>query len=246
MTAPLLRVEGLDVVDADGRPRLLGVSLTVAGDGDGGAVVAVLGGAGAGKSALLGAIAGIRPAGAGRVWLRGEAIEGLPPERVLARGVALAAQRRRVFRSLSLAENLLLGAAHRSGAEARAGLARVFELMPELAARRRRPVRELPAAERRLLDIGRALVGRPDLLLLDEPCRDLEPERAAALVEAVRRSGPTAVLLAERALDAALPVADRGVLLVAGRVLAEGTAEALGRDERVRYACLGEAAGLVA
>lgn len=233
----LLRIEGLMVATGPTR-RLHGIDLVV-GEGE---TVAVLGGAGAGKSALLGAIMGLHRPEAGRILLGEEPIGHLPPDRILARGVALSTQHRRVFGSLSVTENLLLGAVHRRRAEARDGLERVFELMPGLAARRRRPARELTAPDRRLLDIGRALLARPVLLLLDEPCRDLEPERIRDVVGVVRRAG-TAVLIAERVLGAALSVADYGYLLIAGHVLTEGPAGALWRDERVRDACLGEVAG---
>jgi branched-chain amino acid transport system ATP-binding protein len=238
---PLLWIEGLDV--AEGLlPRACGVGLALP---EGGAVVALLGGAGAGKSAVLRAVAGIHPAEAGRILLRGEPVERLPPDALLARGVALAAQRPRVFLNLSLRDNLLLGAAHLPRATAREGLAWVFHLMPELAARRDRPVAQLGAPERRLLDIGRALMAQPLVLLLDEPCQDLGPERLSPLFAAVQGGWGGGVLLAERTVNAALRLADYGHLLVAGRVITRGRPDALAGDPRVYDACLGEAAGPV-
>jgi ABC-type Fe3+/spermidine/putrescine transport system ATPase subunit len=151
----LLRIEALEGADG-ATPKLHRVNLAV-GVGE---TVALLGGAGAGKSALLRAIVGLQPPETGRILLRNEPIEHLPPDRILERGVALSAQHRRVFRSLSLTENLLLGAVHLTRAEARDGLEQVFELMPGLATRRRRPVRvEHGLIGGRGLDLGLILRG---------------------------------------------------------------------------------------
>ncbi len=205
-----------------------------------GSVIAVLGANGAGKTSLLRTISGLVPASAGRVRLGGEDITTLPVEAIVRRGLAHVPEGRGVIAELTVEENLRLGGLWR-GREA-APLAEIYELFPRLEDRSRQPASRLSGGERQMLSIGRALVGRPRALLLDEPSLGLAPLLVAQIMGLVRRLADTlglAVLLVEQNARGALSVANRGVVLNLGRVVVEEDAQKLTADEGLRHAYLG-------
>ena len=213
----LLAVDGL--VAGYGQIRILrGVDLVVRR----GEVVALLGANGSGKSTALNTISGfIRPM-AGRIRLDGQDIGGQPPHRTFKRGVVQVSQARDLFPDMTVEDNLQLGAAIRG--DAHAGLARAYELFPRLAARRRQAVRSMSGGEQQMVAIGRALMGDPTLLLLDEPSGGLAPVFVTEIGRVVQRlkAEGTTVLMVEQNVRLALAVADRFVALRDGMVLAQG------------------------
>jgi branched-chain amino acid transport system ATP-binding protein len=215
--APLLAVEGL--VAGYGQIQILrGVDLAVRR----GEVVALLGANGSGKSTALNTISGfIRPM-AGRIRLDGHDIAGHPPHRTFRRGVVQVSQGRDLFPDMTVEDNLLLGAAIRG--DAHAGLARAYDLFPRLAARRQQSVRLMSGGEQQMVAIGRALMGDPTLLLLDEPSGGLAPVFVTEIGTVVKRlkDEGTTVLMVEQNVRLALAVADRFVALRDGQVLAHG------------------------
>jgi len=214
---PLLAVEGL--VAGYGQIQVLrGVDLAVRR----GEVVTLLGANGSGKSTALNTISGfIRPM-AGRIRLDGQDIAGYPPHRTFRRGVVQVSQARDLFPDMTVEDNLQLGAAIRG--EARTGLARTYDLFPRLSDRRRQSVRSMSGGEQQMVAIGRALMGDPTLLLLDEPSGGLAPVFVTEIGRVVQRlrSEGTTVLMVEQNVRLALAVADRFVALRDGLVLAEG------------------------
>ena len=213
----LLAVDGL--VAGYGQIRILrGVDLVVRR----GEVVALLGANGSGKSTALNTISGfIRPM-AGRIRLDGQDIGGQPPHRTFKRGVVQVSQGRDLFPDMTVEDNLQLGAAIRG--DAHAGLAKAYELFPRLAARRRQSVRSMSGGEQQMVAIGRALMGDPTLLLLDEPSGGLAPvfvTEIGRVVQGLKAEGTT-VLMVEQNVRLALAVADRFVALRDGQVLAHG------------------------
>ena len=232
----MLRVDGLHA--AYGPVRALDdVSFEVAA----GSLTAVLGANGAGKTSLLRAISGLIPARAGRIEFDGTDVSRLPVERLVRLGVAHVPEGRGVIGELGVEENLRLGGLWR-GAGGREGLADVYELFPRLEERRTQSASALSGGERQMLAIGRALMARPRLLLLDEPSLGLAPRLAAQIMATLRdlrdRTGLT-VLLVEQNAKAALSVANRAIVLSLGRVVADDAPEALAGDETLRHAYLG-------
>lgn len=221
---------------------LKGVSLHV----NQGEIVALLGANGAGKTTLLRSLSGLLRPAAGRIALAERELAGLAPETVVRLGITQAPEGRQIFGPLSVQDNLLLGAMVRRGrgaaAEKREDLQRVYELFPPLAERKRQRGGSLSGGEQQMLAIGRALMARPRLLLLDEPCLGLAPRIAGQIMQIVaglRQQGTTILLVEQNAL-AALRVADRGYVLETGKVVLEGTAEELLRNRDVRRAYLGK------
>jgi branched-chain amino acid transport system ATP-binding protein len=197
-------------------------------------LVALLGRNGAGKTTCLGSIIGFVPPARGSIRLFGEAIERRPPETVARRGVGLVPQGRRIFRSLTVKENLAV-AARRGTAEDGGGwtLERVFELFPRLGERQNQTAGLLSGGEQQMLAFGRALVGNPRVLLLDEPSEGLAPqivEEVAAALRRLKESG-LSILLVEQNTKLALGLADRVVVLNTGRVVYDGPAAAIEGDE---------------
>ncbi len=247
---------------------LKGISLHV-GPGE---IVALVGPNGAGKSTLLLAITGIVRARAGRVRLADEEVQALPAERIVARGCSLVPEGRQVFGPLSVRENLQLGAylrlkgaflkgarlkgARLKGARRRGGgeaggaaapgaaadLERIFELFPVLRARQSQLAGTLSGGEQQMLALGRALMARPRLLLLDEPSLGLAPLIVRDILEKVSslRDGGMSVLLVEQNVRSALRIADRGYVLETGSIVLEGDARALLENRDVRRAYLGK------
>ncbi|HEX9375874.1 MAG TPA: ABC transporter ATP-binding protein [Actinomycetota bacterium] len=214
-------------------------SLTVAD----GSITAVLGANGAGKTTLLRTISGlVRPA-SGSVVHDGRQLCGRRAEDIARGGIAHVPEGRGVIQELTVDENLRLGGlARRDRAGLRRGLAEAYELFPALAARRRQPAFTLSGGERQMLAIGRALVARPRLLLLDEPSLGLAPlivKQTMALIRRLRDEVGLAVLLVEQNARSALSIADTGVVLSLGRVVVSGPAPQLALDEGLRHAYLG-------
>ena len=239
-----LTIERLTVGYGDGAPVLDGLDLTVP-DGD---VVALLGANGAGKTTLLRALLGLTPARGGRVLLDGADLTGLPTEDRVRRGLALVPEGRGVVAELTVAENLRLGALWRyagrkhARVERDAAVGQMYELFEPLARRRDAPGHTLSGGERQMLALARALVARPGVLLLDEPSLGLAPLVVAQLLGVLRdqaRSTGLTVLLAEQNVTGALSVADRGVVLSLGEVVADRPAADLAADPALRHAYLG-------
>jgi branched-chain amino acid transport system ATP-binding protein len=218
---------------------LAGIDLEV----DEGAITAVLGANGAGKTTLLRAINGLLRPKSGSVRWDGRELVGRPVEDVVRLGVAHVPEGRGVITELTVAENLRLGGLwRRDPVDLRAGLAEVYELFPPLGERRQRRAETLSGGERQMLALGRALVSRPRLLLLDEPSLGLAPRVTAELMAVVQRLradlGMT-VLLVEQNARSALSIADRAVVLNVGRVVANSTARELAADDTLRHSYLG-------
>ncbi|WP_337877091.1 ABC transporter ATP-binding protein [Elioraea sp.] len=232
----MLRVEGLR--SGYGRIEAVkGVDLEVAA----GEIVALVGANGAGKTTLLRAISGVQPITAGRILFDGTSIEALPPHARVARGIAQVPEGRQVFAPLTVEDNLRLGAFRRGRAETETMLGEVYALFPVLAEKRALPAGGLSGGQQQMLAVGRAMMARPRLLLLDEPSMGLAPLLVDQILEAVvrlRGQGLT-VLLVEQNASAALAIADRGYVLETGRIAHAGAGRALLDDPRVREAYLG-------
>jgi branched-chain amino acid transport system ATP-binding protein len=216
---------------------LHGVSLQV----EAGEIVTLLGANGAGKTTLLHAISGIQPITAGSIRFQGTPFERLPAHVRVALGIAQVPEGRQLFAPLAVKDNLRLGAWSRSDNELDADLARVCALFPMLAALWETPAGALSGGQQQMLAIGRALMARPRLLLLDEPSMGLAPnlvDTVLAAIRALKDDGLT-ILLVEQNARAALAIADRAYVLETGRVTLDGTAAQIQADARVREAYLG-------
>jgi branched-chain amino acid transport system ATP-binding protein len=234
----LLRVEGLGSHYGPIR-ALSDVSLRVR-DGE---LVAIVGANGAGKSTLLRSLSAVQPKSAGSVRFAGEDITRLPPHKVVARGICHVPEGRQVFAPLSVEDNLRLGAyPHRHDRDwVERELERVYQLFPILMQRRTQTAGTLSGGQQQMLSIGRALLGRPRLLLLDEPSMGLAPllvEEIFRVVQELNQAGVT-VLLVEQNARAALRIAHRGYVLETGRVVMSASADALLSDQAIRRAYLG-------
>ena len=208
-----------------------------------GSVTAVLGANGAGKSSLLRTITGMLPARAGRVRFDGTNITRLAPEEIVRLGLAHVPEGSGAIAELTVEENLRLGGLWRRERDDRGkALGEVYDLFPRLGERRRSAASSLSGGERQMLSIGRALMGRPKMLLLDEPSLGLAPVLATQSMRRIRSlrddTGLT-VLLVEQNAKSALAIADRGIVLNLGRVVASDDARQLAADEQLRAAYLG-------
>lgn len=234
-----LTIDKLTVGYGDGAPVLDGLELEVP---DGG-VVALLGANGAGKTTLLRSLLGLVPARSGRVLLDGADLTRLSTEDRVRRGLALVPEGRSVVVELTVAENLRLGALWKHRGPAReAAVGQMYELFEPLARRRDAAGHTLSGGERQMLALARALVGEPDVLLLDEPSLGLAPLVVAQLLGVLRDQAEATgltVLLAEQNVTGALSVADRGVVLSLGEVVADRPAAELAADPALRHAYLG-------
>ena len=233
MSAPLLSVTDLQV--SYGRVRAVrGVSLEVPAGG----LVTLVGANGAGKSSVINAVSGVlRPAG-GHVLLGGRDVTRWRSHRLVRAGVVQVPEGRQILATLTVEENLLVG-----GRREPASVTEVYERFPVLAQRRRMPAGSLSGGEQQMLAIGRALVTRPRIVLLDEPSMGLAPkvvDEVFAVVAEIRAAG-VAVLLVEQNARRALRAADHGYVLAGGQVVQEGPAERLLADEGVAAAYLGAA-----
>jgi branched-chain amino acid transport system ATP-binding protein len=233
----MLAIEELDLFHGDAQ-ALDGVSLTVAE----GAIVTLVGVNGAGKTSLIRTIAGMHRPARGRIKFRGREIGGWPSHRVCNLGIGQVAEGRQVFPTLSVAENLRMGAMlPRARARRAANLERVTALFPVLAERLDQPAGTLSGGEQQMLAIGRCLMGAPDLVMFDEPSLGLAPAVVAEVLRAIRalnREGLTC-LLVEQNVALSLKLAERAYVLENGRIVLEGSGEELLGDARVRRAYLG-------
>jgi branched-chain amino acid transport system ATP-binding protein len=207
-----------------------------------GKVTAVLGANGAGKTTLLRTISGLVRPRSGEVLLDGSPITAVPVERMCRMGVAHVPEGRGVITELTVEENLRLGALGRATGSQRLGLDHVFTMFPPLADRRRAHAHVLSGGERQMLVIGRALLARPKVLLLDEPSLGLAPRVVAQIFALLRRlaeSEGLTVVLVEQNARGALSIADTGVVLNLGRLVVSEKATELAADEQLRHAYLG-------
>ncbi len=222
---------------AYGRIEVLkGISLQVRAN----EIVALVGSNGAGKTTLLRALSGVQPA-RGEVTFLGERIEKLPPHRRVARGILQSPEGRQIFGSLSVEDNLRLGGYLRKDKTIDEDRDRIFEMFPILKEKRRLLAGGLSGGQQQMLAIGRALMGKPKLLLLDEPSLGLSPllvDQIIAAIVQLRAAGIT-VLLVEQNAIAALEIADRGYVIETGQIVHEGAASALLSDPKVMSAYLG-------
>ncbi|MGE5849808.1 MAG: ABC transporter ATP-binding protein [Candidatus Methylomirabilota bacterium] len=219
---------------------LKGISIQV----DKGEIVALLGNNGAGKTTTLKTISALLRPRSGRVLLEGEPIHDLPPHEIVARGVAHAPEGRKIFNRLTVTENLEMGAYLRSDVTISEDMERVFGLFPRLKERRAQVAGTLSGGEQQMLAIGRALMARPRILLLDEPSMGLAPilvEQIFKTVEDINRQGTT-ILLVEQNAAMALSIAHRGYVLETGAIALGGSAVELQEHPDVRRAYLGEGA----
>jgi branched-chain amino acid transport system ATP-binding protein len=206
-----------------------------------GEVVTLVGSNGAGKSTLLRAISGVQPVLAGSIRFCGQPIGKWRPHVRVARGIAQVPEGRQIFAPLSVDENLRLGSITRRDAGVSADLASMYALFPALAECRDSAAGTLSGGQQQMLAIGRALMARPRLLLLDEPSMGLSPvlvEQVFTIIGELKDRGLT-ILLVEQNANAALAIADRGYVIETGRIALTGTGEELLKDGRVRSAYLG-------
>ncbi len=208
-----------------------------------GDIVALIGANGAGKTTTLRAITGLARLAAGEIHLDGERIDGLRPDAIVALGVAMVPEGRRVFPFLSVMDNLLMGAFLRRGRRAiAADVERVFERFPRLRERRSQAAGTMSGGEQQMLAIGRALMARPRLLLLDEPSLGLAPmlvQEIAHAILAINREDRVSLILVEQNSRMALRVSSRAYALETGRVALEGASRDLVNDDRIRELYLG-------
>ena len=234
----MLQIDNVDTYYGNIR-ALKGVSLSV----DEGEIVTLIGANGAGKTTTLDTISGLLKPRQGGIYLEGEPIHQLPPHAVVKKGISGSPEGRKIFRRLTVLENLEMGAYVRTD---RAGigrdLERVFALFPRLEERASQAGGTLSGGEQQMLAIGRALMARPRVLLLDEPSMGLAPllvESIFNTIQEINREGTTVLLVEQNALMA-LAVAQRGYVLQAGEIVLHDTAESLRQNEMVREAYLGE------
>jgi branched-chain amino acid transport system ATP-binding protein len=235
--AALLAVTGLSI-RYGGVEAVRGVDFAVAT----GEIVAIVGPNGAGKTSLLSAIAGIVPLAAGRIDFDGRTLAGLALEDVVARGIALVPEGRHIFASLTVEENLRLGATIRDDGEAvRADFERFYRTFPILGERRAQPAGQLSGGEQQQLAIARALLSRPKLLMLDEPSLGLAPaiiDQVYLLIGEIRAGGVT-ILLVEQNAERAFSIADRVYVMSGGVFALSGTPAELHRDPHFDAAYFG-------
>src|ERR1700688_2047280 len=233
----MLRIAGLDLFHGDAQ-ALDDVSLVV----EEGSIVTIVGANGAGKTSLIRAIAGMHRPGRGRIMFRGQDIAGWPSHRVCDLGIGQVAEGRQIFASLSVIENLRMGAMlPRARARRAANLDRVTALFPALAERLAQAAGTLSGGEQQMLAIGRCLMGAPELVMFDEPSLGLAPTIVQSVLAAIRdlnREGLTCVLV-EQNVAVSLRLASRAYVLENGRITLSGTGEELLADDRVRQAYLG-------
>jgi branched-chain amino acid transport system ATP-binding protein len=232
----LLEVDGVSV--SYGRVRAVSDATLSIGDGE---IVTVIGANGAGKSTLLNALMGALPLGGGRVTSLGQDIGALGIEERVALGITLVPERRELFSSMSVEDNLVLGGFRIPRGAARDTLADVYDRFPKLKARRTQIAGTLSGGERQMLAMGRALMSRPKLLMLDEPSLGLAPRIVADVFEIIADLSATgvAVLLVEQNARAALAAADIGHVMELGSITLSGPAAELARDPRVIDSYLG-------
>ena len=217
---------------------LKGISLTV----EKGEIVALIGANGAGKSTTLMSIAGISALRSGRIWYEGSTISGRPAHEVVQMGISQVPEGRRIFPRMTVRENLEMGAFSRNKGELASDIERVFGMFPVLSERNRQLGGTLSGGEQQMLAIGRALMSRPRLLLLDEPSLGLAPiivSRIFKIIKEINQQGTT-ILLVEQNAKAALRLAHRAYVMETGKIVMRGEASVLEKDPRIKKAYLGD------
>ena len=240
MTTPLLELQNLKVAYG-GIQAVKGIDLHV----DEGELVCLIGANGAGKTTTLKGITGLQPIKSGTIHYAGEDITGKPAFQLVRKGLSMVPEGRGVFGALTIEENLAMGAyARNDRAAIKDDIERVFGLFPRLKERRKQTAGTLSGGEQQMLAMGRALMSRPKLLLLDEPSMGLAPlmvQKVFETVMAVSKEGVT-ILLIEQNAKLALEVSSRGYVMESGEITLQGKAKQLLSDPKVRAAYLGEAA----
>ena len=235
----MLKISGLETY-YDNIHALKGIDLEV----NEGEIVTLVGSNGAGKSTTVGSISGLVKASAGTIQFEGSDILGNPPYQIVKKGISLSPEGREVFGSLTVEENLQLGAYTKSNKKnINRSFERVYDLFPRLKERAAQPALTLSGGEQQMLAIGRALMSEPKLLLLDEPSLGLAPNLVAMifkLIVDINKQGTT-VLLIEQNANMALSIAHRAYVLETGKVILAGNAKELASDPRVKAAYLGSA-----
>jgi len=238
----MLEARNLEV-DYGAAPAVWGVSLDI-GPGE---LVCIVGPNGAGKSTLINALAGLHRVSAGQITMDGRDLTALPTHRYCSAGIAIVPEGRRLFTRMSVRENLAIGSYATAARNERAHtLERVCALFPAVRDKLDAPAGALSGGQQQMVAIGRALMARPRLLLLDEPSLGLSPLIVEAMFKAIRdvHASGTSILLVEQNVASALEIADRAYLLEEGRIVAEGTPDAVFDDPALRRAYLGAVNGL--
>ncbi|GAB94455.1 branched-chain amino acid transport system ATP-binding protein [Kineosphaera limosa] len=232
-------LEVKDLVVAYGKIKAVkGIDFTV----DQGQVVCLIGTNGAGKTTTLRTISGLLRPESGSITFEGERIDTMPAHKIVTLGLAHSPEGRRIFPRMTVEENLMLGAYSRKDRELKSDLDAAFELFPILEERRNQPAGTFSGGEQQMLAMGRAMMSRPRLLLLDEPSMGLSPLMMKRIMSTVRtlRSQGTTILLVEQNAQAALSLADHGYVLEVGKIVLAGTGKTLLASDEVRKAYLGE------
>ena len=206
-----------------------------------GEIVALIGANGAGKSTTLNTIAGLLRPRSGSIRFKGDNVTGTPASRMVFKGLALCPEGRRIFQQMTVKENLEMGAFSRPNTEIGGAMEDVFTRFPRLREREKQVAGTLSGGEQQMLAMGRALMGKPDVLMLDEPSMGLAPilvEQIFGIIQELHEAGTT-ILLVEQNAQMALSVADRAYVLETGVITMEGDAKELLHDEKVRKAYLG-------
>ena len=233
---PILKVSDINVYYG-AIHAIKGVSFEV----NPGEVVTLIGAKGAGKSTTLQTVSGLLHSRTGSIEFLGENLMGVPAHKVVAKGLAQVPEGRRVFLQMTVEENLEMGAYTRSGGDIDADLEKVYAYFPRLMERRRQIAGTLSGGEQQMLAMGRALMSRPKLLMLDEPSMGLAPilvEQIFKIIQTLHEAGTT-ILLVEQNAQAALSIADRGYVLETGKIVTSGTGTELLASPEIKKAYLG-------
>ena len=206
-----------------------------------GEIVTLIGANGAGKSSILNTVAGLIKPKSGEIIFDGQGIIGIPAHKIVSKGMALCPEGRRIFQQLSVKENLEMGSYTRPVNEVSESIEKVYELFPRLKERYKQIAGTLSGGEQQMLAMGRALMSKPRLMMLDEPSMGLAPilvEQIFDIIKNLHKSGTT-ILLVEQNAQMALSIADRGYVMETGRIVIGGTGKELLRDDAVKKAYLG-------
>lgn len=206
-----------------------------------GEIVTLIGANGAGKSSILNTVAGLIKPKSGEIIFDGQGIIGIPAHKIVSKGMALCPEGRRIFQQLSVKENLEMGSYTRPANEVSESIEKVYELFPRLKERYKQIAGTLSGGEQQMLAMGRALMSKPRLMMLDEPSMGLAPilvEQIFDIIKNLHKTGTT-ILLVEQNAQMALSIADRGYVMETGRIVTSGTGKGLLQDDAVKKAYLG-------